>query len=489
MNTTAIRRSIPFAQLPPVRTDPPAFARWRDYPAGIGGYNAIITSDSLSTRLSRLSSKLFSEVINLHIIDINDIRGSTTCATTLYERAAEVESILCQPDEQLPRVRIISLHSAKSLGPLQISESLMRKVLTRYEVDPAFLSVLYSFGGAPHLAENGSSNETSRTIEEGSHNLIYQIRYSEENQRSRDSPWSVRQTGVYHHHSSTKKFDLFIILHPLNESVLERRLLEFGLPQSDARGLTSIFENPYRLHILPFASYLENWRWYFRSLGKEFQKKNDEIMTLDLETLQLGTPAAVTQNFDKMLGLRDLQDTSLSLSAHCKSSLEIIEKFQEIPSADFQGVWSLNSYKTQLVGYVENMSVLTKRIGNTIDLFAYALDLKNQSTAADTNNHVSQLAETTTRDTAAVKWITYLTLLYLPGSFVASIYGMNLFVFNQQTMKIMIADDFWICIATWIPLTLLTFLCYGLLVLRHKDRAENGWHWLNTSKSSTLKGP
>ena len=133
--------------------------------------------------------------------------------------------------------------------------------------------------------------------------------------------------------------------------------------------------------------------------------------------------------------------------------------------------------------------------------------MKNQYTAADTNNHVSRLAETTTRDTAAVKWITYLTLLYLPGSFVAvsskiytlvslandgdqkSIYGMNLFAFNQQTMNIMIADDFWIYIATWIPLTLLTFLCYGLLVLRHKDRAENGWHWLNTSKSSTLKGP
>ena len=86
-------------------------------------------------------------------------------------------------------------------------------------------------------------------------------------------------------------------------------------------------------------------------------------MTFDLETLQLGSPA-----FDKMQGLRDLQDIALSLSAHCKGSLEIIGKFQEIPSTDFQGVWSLNSYKAQLVGYVENMSVLTKRIGNTIDL-------------------------------------------------------------------------------------------------------------------------
>ena len=75
MNTTAFGSSIPLAQFPPVRADPPEIARWRDYPAGIGGYNAIITSDSLSARLSQLSSELFSEEINLHIIDINHIRG------------------------------------------------------------------------------------------------------------------------------------------------------------------------------------------------------------------------------------------------------------------------------------------------------------------------------------------------------------------------------------------------------------------------------
>ena len=51
--------------------------------------------------------------------------------------------------------------------------------------------------------------------------------------------------------------------------------------------------------------------------------------------------------------------------------------------------------------------------------FAYALGLKNQYTAANTNDHVSKLAEARTRDTAAVKWITYLTLFYLPGSFIA----------------------------------------------------------------------
>ena len=35
---------------------------------------------------------------------------------------------------------------------------------------------------------------------------------------------------------------------------------------------------------------------------------------------------------------------------------------------------------------------------------------------------------------------------------------MNLFVFNQSTNRIMISQDFWIYVATWIPLTLFTFL-------------------------------
>ena len=50
---------------------------------------------------------------------------------------------------------------------------------------------------------------------------------------------------------------------------------------------------------------------------------------------------------------------------------------------------------------------------------AYALDLKNQYIAANTNKHVSQLAEATNHDTTAVKWLTYLSLAYLPASFVA----------------------------------------------------------------------
>lgn len=41
---------------------------------------------------------------------------------------------------------------------------------------------------------------------------------------------------------------------------------------------------------------------------------------------------------------------------------------------------------------------------------------------------------------------------------------MNFFVFNEQTREIVIARDFWIFIATWLPLTLITMGVYVLIV-------------------------
>ncbi len=85
-------------------------------------------------------------------------------------------------------------------------------------------------------------------------------------------------------------------------------------------------------------------------------------------TVNIKTPAAVSLKFDKVQGLRDLEDTAISLSAYCKAGSETIETLQEVSEASFQGTWSLKPFDTRLRGYSENLSVLTKRISNTIEL-------------------------------------------------------------------------------------------------------------------------
>lgn len=48
----------------------------------------------------------------------------------------------------------------------------MRKILTRYQVDPGFLPVLFSFGEEPHIAEGGSNNITHRKDINGSRSML-----------------------------------------------------------------------------------------------------------------------------------------------------------------------------------------------------------------------------------------------------------------------------------------------------------------------------
>ena len=163
-----------------------------------------------------------------------------------------------------------SLHSSQSVLPLEITEPLLRKVLTFHNVDSAFLNVLFSFGTAPNASESGSSYISNKTAIDASRNLSYQIRYVEENHRKTSQPFSPRQTGIYHHHSSDETLDLFIIVNPMEDSILELQLVQ--MMQSRTTAL-SICEHPFRLHLLLFALYIDNWRWYLRYIGEQLDRK------------------------------------------------------------------------------------------------------------------------------------------------------------------------------------------------------------------------
>ena len=65
---------------------------------------------------------------------------------------------------------------------------------------------------------------------------------------------------------------------------------------------------------------------------------------------------------------------------------------------------------------------------------------------------------------------------------------MNLFVFNQDTNKLVVAQDFWIYVATWIPLTAVTFVLYGLVVSLHEPPGKSRWDWMRMSNWNYMGG-
>jgi len=268
---------------------------------------------------------------------------------------------------------------------------------------------------------------------------------------------------VYHQHDTASKFDLWILLNPSTDCVVETQLEALESPASSI-ALSRLRDDPSQFHSLICASYIQNWRWYLRHLGELFEQKNDPAFALDHMRA-----TALVLSFDSVRGLRDLHDDVIALSAHCSGDLKIVDTLKNKLSQQE----SLEPYSTLLVGYIESLTVLQNRIRNTIDLIAYALDIKNQEEASDLNKHLYRLTSENVDDNATVKLITVVSLVYLPGSFVGTLYGANFFAFDATTKRFLFSrKDFWIWAVTWIGLTLLTFLAYGLFVHRHKTRPD-----------------
>ncbi len=69
--------SVPLQIAAPVRTGPDVYSGWQHYPAKLEGHNIFEASaQSQSNQLSNLKNKLFSNDVNLNIIDINEFQGA-----------------------------------------------------------------------------------------------------------------------------------------------------------------------------------------------------------------------------------------------------------------------------------------------------------------------------------------------------------------------------------------------------------------------------
>jgi hypothetical protein len=94
--------------------------------------------------------------------------------------------------------------------------------------------------------------------------------------------WPFRRTSVYHHHMP--QFDLFIIIHPNTDGILNARISEFleGCRLNDATAASGartlpplspqdvLSEVPHSPYLLVLSSFLGNWRWFLWHLRDEF---------------------------------------------------------------------------------------------------------------------------------------------------------------------------------------------------------------------------
>ncbi|KAF2182449.1 hypothetical protein K469DRAFT_636798 [Zopfia rhizophila CBS 207.26] len=344
----------------------------------------------------------------------------------------------------------------------------MKKVLQEWRVAAMFFDVLLKFGNQPQVFEESSGFKQACQQPNGSFELSYQLMYVEPSGRElpRDQ-WSFRQTGVYHRYCRDGDTSQVVLLHPRNRSLAQGRLE--GYAQSMDRH--TLDGHPMNLHLVIISSYIIHWQDHNETLAKELESIRTRILVVDPRESQFEP--------GKLQMLRNIEDKIVCRACRCLKSTRrivdtLIELNKSLPHEDAAFASKCISVHHQLVlfdhrleGHINAADTLAQRVQATLGLLTNMLDLQNQSNSDKISTHMLHLTRESVDDNATVRFITVCTMIYLPASFMASFFGMNLFEYRSDSGWLRASPNFWVYVAATLPLTVLTVGGWYAFKIRH----------------------
>ncbi|KAL3494903.1 hypothetical protein BJX62DRAFT_222935 [Aspergillus germanicus] len=378
-----------------------------------------------------------------------------------------------------PNARIVSIGCQNSLRPLGITEEGMRKLMSHYDIDASFFDLVVSFGDKPRSSDAGYGAMSVKQRDDGSYDMQYLFTYAEnDSTRGRGTPsWRIRQVCVFHRYNPSGAGNLWLILHACPSSKLQRQIEQ--MVSACPNALLAEWSS---MHLLVFSTYLGGWRWCIRNLGDEIEQTVDIALTLDFSK-----PKARDHKdgLVQLLKQQYLGDRLVPLAARLRAALHTLRQFEKmnslLRSKEFSSEEQCQSTADQvahhisgLEGHIESVQVLERKVRGISDLLAVAVTVENQAVTIDINNKMlelnNKLVHLTNKsldENATVRIVTLVTLIYLPASFVSTLFGMNFFDFGESG-NLEISHHFWIFIILAVPLTVVTVGSWYWLVQRRK---------------------
>lgn len=229
--------------------------------------------------------------------------------------------------------------------------------------------------------------------------MAYSIRYPE--YKPSDEEWTIRQSGIYHRLNRKTKQSLYIVFNPTPNSKLHQALLS-TLQFADGK------RSSFWLHQTLFATYVPAWRHYIASLERRFLPiANTASATYINEELRIG--------HEHLSSLISIQKDFLQIPTIVEAAVDVLTALSPLfhlvsSGAETQETQKLKNIQRQCETYSRTATHLQQRVQITAQLLADTLLFRDQVLANEQNGNMLQL------NRSAV-FLTTLTLLYLPASF------------------------------------------------------------------------
>ncbi|TGO60179.1 hypothetical protein BOTNAR_0149g00020 [Botryotinia narcissicola] len=330
--------------------------------------------------------------------------------------------------------------------------------------------------------------------------LMYVIRQVELNGRGGTNPWSIRQTAVYHgkRPDETSSLPVSIKTAPLTLLIIaptsnaEMRITEYLEERAaDKRQMSS-----WDLHRIIVSDSLSGWQDYMTSLEARLREQTNLIIcaTDDMEEesssehgigFESRQELKVLEDFvlDLLMILRTKVETITGIRDQYKEYANELGKQMEPEDRAFQYLIlrEFDEYVKDAESYLGHAKHLKDRIQSTVTLVCaetqivtfVKIDLLQLSDFLnhEENKSMHHLTERSTKDAAAVKILTIITLVYLPTTIVANFFSTQ-FVQTSDSGHMTVTENSWILAAISVPLTAFTIILWWAWVYLTQVKKE-----------------
>ncbi|KAJ8117088.1 hypothetical protein OPT61_g1628 [Boeremia exigua] len=410
------------------------------------------------------NNRLFSKRKEKHLVELMELSSDVLHEpkTFSFTDALQLSKHLRNPrrNNLSGGIDIYYLHQSHTWAPLNASQDMIATLINHHNIGCGFLKTLGCFHARYLPTEETYAGPPRAVFTTNQSEFGWVYKYPEKKEVSSGDPWVIRHTGIYHVYNTKDLRSIFVILNPSPVAHFSQYLRQV-LQQPSSR--SAILSTPTIIHTMLLSTHLGSWRDYM---------EDHEALLLKLDMKPACTvleEPLVT--FDTLKEVRAIEKRILPVEPLMAALNELIHSLQQAGDrlsrarddnrdSRVEIHNSLEELRKEAMSYRNRGVYLQKRAQLTAQSVLDSLNLGFQQLAKGQSQNTFQMARSAREDSVAIRAITLVTSFYLPFSFVATMFGMNLVDFDSESRNLLVSNQLWLYFIISVPLTVMTLACW-----------------------------
>lgn len=323
-------------------------------------------------------------------------------------------------------------------------------LLERFEVIPSFLEVLHDNNGASSCYVTGDTVNPPKSgaITANAFHVAYKI-----------GGWGDHEVAMYARHHLKNGSNFVLVMGLVTGCIDKMKSLFERAP--DATVFHAVFE------LLSAEQYVierMRWSWDFDTQELEAKTGFSTFQIPGVEPLEANQLGFNKDGYVTLDGLRDVGWGSAIFGATCRSMMPHLQRYAEVCNAHHTTQMPTQTFDDLRDALAQKIEIASSQYAQIQQLrlrVSVQLDVtRTLVTQRDMQLNI-EIATAAKRDSELMRRIAWVTMIFLPATFVATFFSMVFFhVGDESTVHMVIDPKIWLYPLVTVPLTLCMAMSY-----------------------------